>query len=186
MYKDEVVTHMTNLSLLFHDQVTRRACTLVTDFNDEVKATVNQLFQAATAFEALCLAAPQVGIDLSIFVLNTSEINEQAQAFINPKILHQSGETSYVSNCLHFPGIDYTLKRPKTIELSYFDENGQEHLMTAQNGLASIIAYQVDSLNGILITDHMSKLKRNMFIKKFEKAMLHHHGCGESCGHDHH
>ena len=106
--------------------------------------------------------------------------------FINPKITHQENLSLCESNCLYFGDVPVMIKRPQKLALSFFDENGSPQNMVAESSLAAILAYQIDCLNGILVIDHMSKLKRDKFLKKHKKFMLNSHQCGQGCDHEHH
>ncbi len=176
---------MTNLYFQAYPEIEQQEMSAITQFDDELQDKIAQLFQTMEEGETWCLAGPQVGIHLPIFVLSASDYLDSKACFINPKITHQEGETAYTSNCLYFPGVETVIKRPKKITISYVDEKGQPQEMVAQDALAAILAYQVDCLHGILVTDHMSKLKKEIFLKKYFKAMSQ-QSCGQSCDHAHH
>ena len=177
---------MNDLHLLSYPKIDRNKTVEVTRYDETLKTTVQNLYHIMDDMQSLCLAAPQVGLNQSIFVLSSSELIETQHCFINPKIIQQENMTPCESNCLYFGDVPVMIKRPQKIEISYFDETGTVQNMTAENSLAAILAYQVDCLNGILVIDHMSKLKRERFLKKRQKAMLNSHTCSTACDHEHH
>lgn len=175
---------MSNLSFICYPDAPRSQAHEVSTFDEALHHTIQDLYSTMREAETWCLSGPQVGINQSIIVLSASEISHEQQCFINPKVIRKLGQTSYTSDCLYFPGVEMILKRPQLLEISYMDETGKQKTLIAEDGLAAILAYQIDCLKGVLVIDHMSKLKRDRFLKKYALAMKH-HACGTSCSHDH-
>ena len=89
---------------------------------------------------------------------------------VNPKIIHQSKKTSiYEEGCLSLPGQFAEIERPAECILKYIDYNGKEKELKADGLLATCVQHEVDHLNGILFIDYLSKLKKDMIIKKLVK-----------------
>ena len=90
---------------------------------------------------------------------------------INPKITFRSNKTStYEEGCLSLPGHFAEVERPAECHLNFVDYNGKKKDLKAEGLLATCIQHEVDHLNGILFIDHISKLKRDMIIKKLKKS----------------
>ena len=89
---------------------------------------------------------------------------------VNPEILHQSKQTSiYEEGCLSLPGQFAEIERPAECILKYVDYNGKEKELIAEGLLATCVQHEIDHLNGILFIDYLSKLKKDMIIKKLVK-----------------
>jgi peptide deformylase len=91
--------------------------------------------------------------------------------FINPEILKSSEERSvYEEGCLSIPDYYAEVERPAVVTLRYLDRDGKEQIVDADGLLATCLQHEIDHLNGVLFIDHISRLKREMVIKKFTKA----------------
>ncbi|MBU6140880.1 MAG: peptide deformylase [Proteobacteria bacterium] len=97
-------------------------------------------------------------------------INTNPRYFINPEIVASSKEfSSYNEGCLSFPGARSEVKRPDVVTVKYLDFNGQEKTEKMEGLLATCIQHEIDHLNGITFVDHISKIKREMILKKIRK-----------------
>ena len=118
------------------------------------------------------LAAVQVGILKRLIVIDISKEDEKKNPifFVNPEIIYQSNKTStYEEGCLSLPGFYAEVERPTECHINYLDYNGKRKKLEADGLLATCIQHEVDHLNGVLFIDHISKLKRDMIIKKLRK-----------------
>ncbi len=119
------------------------------------------------------LAAIQVGVPRRILVIDVSREGEekQPQVFINPRIVNSSDERSvYEEGCLSIPDYYAEVERPATVSVEYLDRDGKERIVEADGLLATCLQHEIDHLNGVLFIDYISRLKREMVIKKFTKA----------------
>ena len=128
----------------------------------------------ATMYQApgIGLAAIQVGILKRIVVIDISKEKEKKDPLflVNPQIINRSKETSiYEEGCLSLPGQFAEIERPSDCLIKYVDYNGKEKELQASGLLATCIQHEVDHLNGILFIDYLSKLKKDMIIKKLIK-----------------
>ncbi|MDP2916739.1 MAG: peptide deformylase [Dehalococcoidia bacterium] len=98
------------------------------------------------------LAAPQVGENLTLFVIQTPALELVA---VNPEITKQAGQDWYTETCLSIPGRRMTIKRPKLIKFRYQDLNGIWHSAKFHDFYAAIVAHELDHLKGVLITDYL-------------------------------
>jgi peptide deformylase len=119
------------------------------------------------------LAAPQIGILQRVIVVDVADKDEEPQPFAmaNPEILWQSDETSvHNEGCLSLPDHYADVVRPKQVRLRYIDRDGEVRELDADNLLATCVQHEIDHLNGVLFIDHISLLKRNMIMRKLQKA----------------
>ena len=118
------------------------------------------------------LAGVQVGVLKRLIVIDVSEDKEKKNPLflVNPEIISKSNNTSvYEEGCLSLPGHFAEIERPAECQVRYIDYNGKKKEMKANGLLATCIQHEVDHLNGILFIDYLSKIKRDMIIKKLVK-----------------
>ena len=118
------------------------------------------------------LAAIQIGEALRMLVIDLAKEDEAPapQVFINPEILDQSEAGSvYEEGCLSIPDYYAEVERPATVRIKYLDRDGKTQEVEAEGLLATCLQHEIDHLNGVLFIDHISKLKRDMVVKKFKK-----------------
>ena len=128
----------------------------------------------ATMYDApgIGLAAIQVGEPLRMLVIDLAKEDETPAplVFINPQVLGSSDERSvYEEGCLSIPDYYAEVERPATVRVSYLDRDGKTQEIEADGLLATCLQHEIDHLDGVLFIDHISKLKRDMVIKKFTK-----------------
>ena len=118
------------------------------------------------------LAAVQVGEPLRMLVIDLSKEDQEKapQVFINPEILSASDDRSiYEEGCLSIPDYYAEVERPAAVRVKFVGRDGKSHEIEAEGLLATCLQHEIDHLNGVLFIDHISKLKRDMVIKKFGK-----------------
>ena len=118
------------------------------------------------------LAAVQVGEPLRMLVIDLSKEDEPKapQLFINPEIVASGDERSvYEEGCLSIPDYYAEVERPATVRVKYLDRAGKQQEVDADGLLATCLQHEIDHLNGVLFIDHISKLKRDMVVRKFKK-----------------
>ena len=118
------------------------------------------------------LAAVQVGILKRLIVIDVSKDKEKKNPFflINPEIISKSKNTStYEEGCLSLPGYFAEIERPAECQVKYIDYFGKKKEIKATGLLSTCIQHEIDHLNGVLFIDYLSKLKRDMIIKKLIK-----------------
>lgn len=150
------------------DPILRKNTKQVKDFNDNVKRIVNNMIIVMHREDGIGLAAPQVGIDSKILVIDISAMdeNEGPKAFINPEIIESSGESVIEEGCLSIPGVREDVLRPDKIKLTYNDENGDAHNELFEGWKARVLQHEIDHLDGILFVDRISPVKRQMLINQ--------------------
>ena len=158
--------------LIIPDKRLKYKSSKVFNFDNDLKNTVKDLFDTLyDSGNGIGLAAPQVGITKQIVVIDLKEDGEKRpRIFINPRIIKFS-ETKAVNEegCLSIPGYYGDVERYKTIEVEWFDMNGEIN-RGEFNGLLSIcIQHEIDHLNGILFVDYLSSLKKRRAYEKVKK-----------------
>ncbi len=141
-------------------------------FDDELRGFLDNMLDTMYDAPGIGLAAPQVGISKSIFVIDISDDDQpQPLKFINPEIIKKSVEMNvYEEGCLSFPEQFANVKRPSEIDVKYMDEYGKIKEMHADGLLATCIQHEIDHLHGKVFIDHISSLKRNMIMRKLKKT----------------
>ena len=154
------------------DPILRKKCEPLEKVDAETKKLMDDMLETMYAAPGIGLAAVQVGILKRLVVIDISKTEEKKQPIflINPQIIRQSKKTSvYEEGCLSLPGQFAEIERPAECTLKYIDYNGKEKELKADGLLATCIQHEVDHLNGILFIDYLSKLKKDMIIKKLVK-----------------
>ena len=138
---------------------------------NEIKL-VNDLFETMYRSNGIGLAAVQVGILKRILVIDVSNKDKKNEpmTFINPVIKKVSEETSiYEEGCLSIPDSFIEIERPRTCEIEFIDIKGKIQNLECDGLLSTCIQHEINHLDGKLIIDHLSKLKRDLIIKKISK-----------------
>ena len=154
------------------DLILRKKCEPLEKVDTETKKLMDDMLETMYAAPGIGLAAIQVGILKRLVVIDISKAEEKKKPIflINPQIIRQSKKTSvYEEGCLSLPGQFAEIARPAECTLKYIDYNGKEKELKADGLLATCIQHEVDHLNGILFIDYLSKLKKDMIIKKLVK-----------------
>tara|TARA_B100000989_G_scaffold297818_1_gene284817 strand:+ start:1362 stop:1886 length:525 start_codon:yes stop_codon:yes gene_type:complete len=136
------------------------------------KNLIRDLFETMYQSNGIGLAAVQVGILKRVLVIDVSTKDEKKNpmSFINPVIRKLSDETSiYEEGCLSIPDTFIEIERPKICEVEYIDENGENKNLKCDGLLSTCLQHEINHLDGKLIIDHLSKLKRDFIIKKISK-----------------
>ena len=137
------------------------------------KKLINDLFETMYKFKGIGLAAVQVGILKRILVIDVSTKEEKKNplSFINPTIKKVSNETSvYEEGCLSIPETFIEIERPKICEVDYIDIEGKKRNLKCDGLLSTCLQHEINHLDGKLIIDHLSKLKKDVIIKKISKS----------------
>ena len=155
----------------------RQISTPVEAVTDETRTLVRDMFETMYAAPGIGLAAIQVGVPKRILVIDLQDPEEEGGepvrnplVFINPEILENSDrEVPYSEGCLSIPDQYAEVDRPDRVRVRWLDEQGVAHEEEIEGLLAVVIQHEMDHLNGILFIDHLSRLKRDMVLKKLAK-----------------
>jgi len=154
------------------DPILRKKCEPLEKVDSETKKLMDDMLETMYAAPGIGLAAVQVGILKRLVVIDISKEEEKKKPIflINPQIIHQSEKTSvYEEGCLSLPGQFAEIERPAECSIKYIDYDVKEKELKSDGLLATCIQHEIDHLNGILFVDYLSKLKKDMIIKKLVK-----------------
>ncbi len=151
--------------------------TPVETFDDELRTLVADMFETMYDAPGIGLAAIQVGVPQRVLVIDLQEQEDEEgkpirapRVFINPEILDPSTEHSlYNEGCLSVPDQYAEVERPASIRARWQDLDGKVHEEAMDGLMATCLQHEMDHLEGILFIDHLSRLKRQMVLKKLEK-----------------
>jgi len=144
-------------------------------FDDGLAQLVRDLCDTCRATPGLGLAAPQIGVNLQLAIVDLSIGQDPGELLVlaNAEMVHQEGRTSQEEGCLSFPGLSTTLTRPKRVRLRAQDLDGTWRELAAEDVKAQAFCHELDHLEGVLIIDHLRGLKRRMFLRRVEKMRKH-------------
>ena len=154
------------------DTILRKKSEVLENVDNELRGLMDDMLETMYAAPGIGLAAVQVGILKRLIVIDISKEKEKKDplCLINPEIVSKSTNTSiYEEGCLSLPGYFAEIERPAECQIEYIDYDGKKKEMKANGLLATCIQHEVDHLNGILFIDYLSKLKKDMIIKKLVK-----------------
>jgi peptide deformylase len=159
------------------DPLLRQISTPVEKVDDEVRALIADMFETMYDAPGIGLAAIQVGVPKRILVIDLQEPEEEGgepvrdpRVFVNPEILDSSDQdVPYTEGCLSVPDQYAEVDRPDRIRARWLDENGDSHEADIEGLLATCLQHEMDHLEGVLFIDHLSRLKREMILKKLAK-----------------
>jgi peptide deformylase len=159
--------------IILPDPILRQVSDPVERIDDAVRAFADDMLETMYDAPGIGLAAIQVGVPRRMLVIDLAKEDEPKNplVFINPQILSTSDELSlYEEGCLSIPEYYAEVERPASLTVRYQDVNGNTQELAADGLLATCLQHEIDHLNGVLFIDHISKLKRDMVIRKFTKA----------------
>lgn len=157
--------------LLYGDPVLETRCDPVPDEelgSDELSDLVDDMFETMYANQGVGLAAPQIGLNKRLFVVDCSGGEEPGEkiVIINPEIVETSGEQVGEEGCLSIPGFRENVRRPLRAKVKAVDANGQPVEIDGQDLLARALLHENDHLDGVLFLQYLSPLKRQMIKRK--------------------
>ena len=158
--------------LIEPDPILRKKCEPLEKVDTNIRKLMQDMLETMYDAPGIGLAAVQIGILKRLIVIDISKDEKKRDPLflINPVILKSSKKTStYEEGCLSLPGQFAEIERPAECLLKYIDLSGKEKELKAEGLLSTCIQHEVDHLNGILFIDYLSKLKKDMIIKKLVK-----------------
>lgn len=155
----------------YPDETLKKKSQDVTDINDELQKLINDMVETMYNARGIGLAAPQIGVLKRIIVVDTNltEKGHSPVILINPEIVSSEGEILSEEGCLSIPGFITKLKRNEKVFVKALDKNGKQIEIEGTGLLARALQHEVDHLNGILIIDRISPLKKELFRRKYLK-----------------
>tara|TARA_B100002019_G_C20990697_1_gene460412 strand:+ start:169 stop:672 length:504 start_codon:yes stop_codon:yes gene_type:complete len=158
--------------LIFPDPRLRTVAKAVEKVDDSLKKLTEDMLETMYEGSGIGLAATQVDVHKRVIVADISEKKDEPLVLINPvlnKVIDPELKT-YSEGCLSVPGFYEELERPSEIEISFQDVNGQDHTLIANGLLSVVVQHEMDHLEGKMMVDSISNVKREMIRKKLSKA----------------
>ena len=168
------VIFMTTLPIVkLPDPILRKVSTPVETVDDDLRRLLDDMIETMYDAPGVGLAGIQVGVDKRILVLDASDKNAEERnpiCMINPRILDRSDTTrTYEEGCLSIPDVLVEIERPAEVDISFIDRDGNAQELHADGLLATAAQHEIDHLDGKLIIDFLSRLRREMVVRKFRK-----------------
>jgi peptide deformylase len=154
------------------DPILRKLSKPVERVDDELRQLMDDMLETMYAAPGVGLAAVQVGVPRRIIVLDVSKDETQAEPLymVNPEIIALGSETRlHEEGCLSIPEVLVDIERPSSVTVRYLDRLGASKELAAEGLLATAIQHEINHLDGKLIIDFLSALKRDMVVRKFKK-----------------
>ncbi len=158
--------------VLLPDPILRQKSAPIERVDEDLRKFAGQMLETMYEAPGIGLAAVQVGEPRRMLVIDLAKEDEPKapHVFINPEIVDSSsGRSVYEEGCLSIPETFAEVERPAEVTVSYIDLDGNKQEMHASGLMATCLQHEIDHLNGVLFIDHISRLKRDMVIKKFRK-----------------
>ena len=142
----------------------------VKEITDDIRAIWNEMIETMDAMPGVGLAAPQIGVMRALAVVDASDGRGQAIRMANPQIVHASVDLRpHREASPNLPGVGAVIKRPRAVTIAYMDEHGITLRKDLVGLWATSVQHQIDHLNGRMYFDRLSKVKRDMLLKKARK-----------------
>ena len=165
---------MTKLKLYeYPHPILKKKAEKVAAVDDDLRRLLDDMLETMYADNGCGLAAPQIGVSQRIVVIDIAGEGEEPTPMymVNPEIVWASEEKEICEEgCLSVPGQRAEVERPASVRIKYLDYNGEPQEILAEDFLAVAAQHEIDHLDGILYIDRISRLKRQMLLKKLEKA----------------
>ena len=159
---------------LIPDPVLRVECPEVTEFDEALRKLVGNMVETMHAAPGVGLAAPQVGIEKRLAVVDVS-VGKEADALkvlINPRIVEQEGKVVDYEGCLSIPDISEKVSRPQWVRVEAQDVHGEPFSLETEDFEARAVCHELDHLNGVLFIDHLRGLRREKVKRQIRKRGL--------------
>jgi peptide deformylase len=156
------------------DPLLRKKSAPVERVDDALRALADAMLETMYAAPGVGLAAVQVGILRRLIVVDTSSKDEERHplVLINPEIVTLGSEMRlHEEGCLSIPDVRVEIERPGLVQVRYLDRDGRPQELEAEGLLATAIQHEMDHLDGRLIIDFLSRLKRDIIVRKFKKGV---------------
>jgi peptide deformylase len=151
---------------IYPDPILIKKAAKVQNIDGQVKGIVDRMTEAMHFHRGIGLAAPQIGVLSQIIVMG---LENSWRAFINPELIEGEGESVLYEGCLSLPTIEVPVKRKEKVFIQARDLDGNEVNLEVSGFPGRVFQHEIDHLHGILIINHISRLKRNLLIRKMIK-----------------
>ena len=157
--------------LRYPDRRLRNKGEPVREITPEIRALVDDMAETMYAAPGVGLAAPQIGVSLRIFVIDVapSDAPSDLKVFVNPEVVQREGTVTWEEGCLSFPGIHEEIERAATVTVRATGLDGKPFEITGEELLAVAMQHEYDHLEGVLMIDKVSLLKKRMMERELRK-----------------
>lgn len=155
---------------LLGSDVLRKPAQEIGEIDEDLRVLIADMFETMYDAEGIGLAGPQVGVSRRVIVVDVNEDGASRFALVNPRVVESSREKSKEEEgCLSIPGLSAAVERPDRVVVEGLDEHGRPVKIESEGLLGRCLQHEIDHLDGILFIDRISKLKRDMLLKKWKK-----------------
>jgi len=161
--------------LVYPDPALKRKSLPVTKFSEDVISLLDDMAQAMHDADGVGLAAPQVGKNIRVIVIDMPLPEEDKREFyelINPEIVSSRGFQVGEEGCLSVPGFFANIRRKEHVRVSALDRRGKRFTIDADGMLSRVLQHEIDHLDGILFFDRLGKLKRDLLVKQINERFV--------------
>ena len=163
----------------YPESVLQKNAKPIEDIDGTLQRLIDDMVETMYAAPGVGLAAPQVGVLDRLLVIDINSAREEDEpkerypliVLINPEITLSEGEASAEEGCLSLPGYSTGVKRAECVSVKGFDREGKPIIIEGEGLLARALQHEIDHLNGMLLIDRISSIKREFFKKRFQKAL---------------
>ncbi len=158
----------------YPEKILREKSLPVNDIDSSIQRLIDDMTETMYAAPGIGLAAPQVGVLKRIIVVDVNPREGEKMpiiVLINPEIVVTEGLIESEEGCLSLPGYITTVKRAERVTVKGFDREGKEIKIDGEGLLSRALQHEIDHLNGLLLIDRISSIKREFFKKRFKKAL---------------
>ncbi len=158
---------------VYPDPVLRVRCRVVESFDDELRRLVSDMIETMHAAPGVGLAAPQVGVEQRVAVVDVSVGQDRSalKVLVNPEVVEERGRDVDTEGCLSIPGISEKVARPAAIRITGQDLEGRPVEIEAREFEARAVCHEIDHLNGVLFIDHLRGLRRDRVRRQLKKQL---------------
>ncbi len=159
---------------IYPESILRAKAKEITNIDDSIKSLADNMLETMYEAPGIGLAANQVGVDLRLIVVDVAPKEERGKSpivLINPIITESEGEITWEEGCLSVPGMTAEIKRNFRVVVKGFDLLEREITVEAEELFAVVLQHEIDHLDGTLYFDHLSRLKKEFFLKNYKKYL---------------
>jgi peptide deformylase len=156
---------------LYPDPVLRVRCPEVTQFDESLRKLAADMIETMHAAPGVGLAAPQVGVEkrLAVVDLSVGDDRSQIHVLVNPHVARREGLVTEVEGCLSLPGINDKVDRPERVTVRAMDLEGRPLELEGEGWFARALCHEIDHLDGVLFIDHLRGLRRERVRRQLRK-----------------
>lgn len=157
--------------LYLPDERLRKMSTPIEEFNDELQTLIDDMFETMYEARGVGLAAPQIGRNIRMTVVDCSPDKSKQKVYINPEIISSQGQEKFQEGCLSVPGALETVIRAQKVSVKALDRHGNPFTEELEGLDAECIQHEIDHLDGKLFIDLLSPIKKHRARKDLEKFL---------------